>query len=464
MIRAWAWCSHRRLALVLSAALALAVVGAARPGASETLEEALVVAYSNNPTLLAARAELRSTDEGVSNALSGWRPTVQFEGSAGVSDTTSDISGSTTEATTTPRSFSLSVTEPLYRGGRTVAETRQAENLVLAQRAQLTVIEQGILLDGVTAYMNVLRDRSEVELNRNNERVLRRQLDAARDRFEVGEVTRTDVAQAEARLAQAKADRIRAEGALISSRATYRQVIGDLPGTLGWPEPATGTPESERAALAFANKRNPAVISADYTERAARDGVDVAASSLLPRLSLRGEYDRDYEPSSVVDETETASLLATVTVPFYQAGAEHSDVRRSKQLVGQRRFEMEESRRAVLEEVTRAWESLITAQAQITAFEAQVRAAEIALEGVEQEALVGLRTTLDVLDAEQEMFGAQVNLVRARRDEIVSSYWVKSTTGDLTAGRLGLPVEVYDVEAYYRVIRDKLFGLSIKLE
>ncbi|MBT5039496.1 MAG: TolC family outer membrane protein [Rhodospirillaceae bacterium] len=431
---------------------------------AESLEQALISAYQNNPTLLAERAALRATDEGVASALSGWRPTVQIDGDAGFAETeTTTVSGgltSKTESSLQPRSFSFSITEPLYRGGRTIAETSSAKNLVDAGRATLALAEQSILLDGVTAYMDVLRTQSVVELNRHNERVVARQHQAAQDRFEVGEVTRTDVAQAEARVAQAKADRISAEGDLISARATYRQVIGDLPGKLAWPAALADVPASEREALQTANVANPSIIGADYAELSARDDIDVALSDLLPQVSLSAGYDRQYDVSSATEQADSLSLSAIVTVPLYQSGAEHASVRRSKQIASQRRLEFEEARRAVLEEVTRAWEALITAQAKIAAFESQVRAAELALEGVEQEVLVGLRTTLDVLDAEQELFTARVNLVGAERDAVVSSYWVKSTVGELTAAALGLPVESYDADAHYRAVGGKWFGIS----
>lgn len=448
---------------IFAGGLALAALSPAAASA-ESLDEALISAYLNNPTLLAQRAALRATDEGVASALSGWRPTIQLDGDTGFSETetTSVSSGFTskTESSLSPSSLSLTVTEPLYRGGRTTAETRAAKNLVDSGRADLASAEQRVLLDAVTAYMDVLRTQSVVELNRHNERVVARQHQAAQDRFQVGEVTRTDVAQAEARVAQAKADRIGSEGKLISARAAYRQIIGDLPGKLEWPAGLAGVPASEREALQAANIANPSIIGADFAELAARDDIDVSLSSLLPQLSLRGSYDRNYDLSSTIEESDALTLSAVVTVPLYQSGAEYSSVRRSKQIASQRRLEFEEARRAVLEEVTRAWEALITARAKITAFETQVRAAQLALEGVEQETLVGLRTTLDVLDAEQELFIARVNLVGAERDAVVSSYWVNSTIGELTAEALDLPVERYDADAHYRKVGRKWFGLT----
>jgi len=450
-------------AIALAGGLTAAIIifGAPSAGYAEYLDDALISAYQNNPSLLAERASLRATDEGVASALSGWRPTIQIDSNAGFLKTETTTVTRKTESSLRPRSFSLNVTEPLYRGGRTTAETRAAKNLVDSARASLVSVEQTVLFNAVTAYMTVLSSQSVVSLNRHNERVVGRQHQAAQDRFKVGEVTRTDVAQAEARAAQAKADRISAEGNLISARATYRQIIGDLPGTLVWPRPLVGVPTSERNALQAANIANPAIIGADFAELAARDSIDVAFSGLLPQVSLSGGFDRSYDVSDVIEQADSLSLSAIITVPLYQSGAEHASVRRSKQIASQRRLELEEARRAVLEEVTRAWEALITARAKIIAFESQVRAAELALEGVEQETLVGLRTTLDVLDAEQELFTARVNLVGAERDAVVSSYWVKSTIGELTVSALGLAVEQYDAAGHFREVEEKWFGVEV---
>ena len=448
------------IALLITAMLSLH----GGPAAAQTLEQALALAYRNNPTLLARRAQLRASDEEVSLARAGWHPTIQLEADAGVAAVKTTIErGESTAETTTKRDGStagaaLSVVGHLYQGGRVSAETESAESRVDAGRARLREVEQTVMLGAVTAYMDVLRHRSELELNRSNERVMRRQLEAARDRHEVGEVTRTDVAQAEARLAQAIADRVAAEGNLISSRGVYRQVIGTLPGALSWPAFPGGVPGSEQDALMIASEANPAIGAAAASARAARADIDAVFSAWLPRLSVRGSYGGRSDQTSAVEEITTASLTATLTVPLYQTGAEQARVRQAKQIATQRRLEIDQARRAVIEEVTRAWEALATARARIAAFESRVRASAIALEGVEHEALVGLRTTLDVLNAEQELFEARVNLVRARRDEIVSAYRVKSTIGELTASRLGLPVELYDVEDYDGDVRDTWFG------
>ncbi len=441
---------------LLGGTILAAVLGAGLPVSAETLEDALAKAYENNPTLQAARAELRATDELVPQALSGWRPTAAINGEAGQEWEDSSLTGSDD---LTPRSGELSVTQPLYRGGRTVAGTALAENTVLAQRERLLGVEQDVLLRAVTAYMDVLRDEAVLRLNINNEQVLTRQLEAARDRFEVGEITRTDVAQAESRLAGATAERIASEGLLTSSRAVYREIIGDAPGTLSQAGPASELPASEEETVS-ASDSTPNVRAAEYLERAARDGVDLVFGELLPTVSLNGSLITADDVSTRNEGTDSAAIIARVTIPLYQAGEVTSRVREAKQRVSQRRQDIETQRRAAAQFATTAWQALETARAQIESFEAQVRAGEIALEGVQQEAAVGSRTVLDILDAEQELLNARVSLVEARRDHVVASYQVISAVGRLTAMDLGLAVEFYDMERYYDEYRDTWWDLG----
>jgi outer membrane protein/adhesin transport system outer membrane protein len=445
---------------LLAGLLVVAACGFSAPVAAETLEEALAATYTSNPTLQAARAELRATDELVPQALSGWRPTASINGEVGEEWEDSNISG---DETRTPRSANLNITQPIYRGGRTVASTNQAESLVLAQREFLLGIEQDVLLQGVTAYMDVLRDEAVLQLNINNEQVLQRQLEAAQDRFTVGEITRTDVAQAESRLAGATAQRIAAEGQLISSRAIYRQVIGEMPGSLVETAPASNLPASEEETVAGSTS-TPDVRAAEYAEQAAREGVDVVFGELLPQISLAGDLTTAEDVSTKNGQTDSAAIIARITIPLYQAGGVDSRVREAKQRVSQRRQDIETQRRFAAQTATTAWRALETARAQIQSFESQVRAGEIALEGVQQEAAVGSRTVLDILDAEQELLDARVSLVQAQRDEVVASYQVLSAVGRLTALELGLPVETYDVERYYHEVRDKWWGLGPAVE
>ena len=422
---------------------------------AQTLEEALVYAYQNNPALQAERARLRALDEEVPAALAGWQPRVEIAADVGASFSRTD--GSVPNAgshTVVPFGAGLTATAPVYQGGRVSAQIDSAENRVNAGRAQLQAVEQSIMLDTVTAYMDVLRFLSEIELSRSSERVVRRQLQAAIDRLEVGEVTRTDVAQAEARLAQAGAERVAAEGGMMSARAMYQQVAGQAPGTLSWPPVPMGLPESEEDALAAANDANPSITAASFIAQAAQADIEAAAAALRPQVLIVGELRQRFDTSNVIEQTTDASIRASVRVPLYQGGAANARVRQSKQIAAQRLLELDQSRRTVQEQVAQAWRALTAARAQIAAFESQVAAAAVALDGVEQETRVGLRTTLDVLDAEQEHFKAQINLVRAQREEIVAAYQLKAAIGALTAQQLGLPVDLYDPEAHYRSVRE----------
>jgi TolC family type I secretion outer membrane protein len=347
----------------------------------------------------------------------------------------------------------------LYRGGRSVAQRDQAENLVRAGRAQLLSTEQLVLLQAVTAYVNVLRDIAVLELTKNNQDVIGEQLTATRERFDVGEVTRTDVSQAESRLAQANADRTQAEGNLTSSRAVYRQIIGMAPGTLTVPELPSGLPSGEEETIAL-SENNPTVTQVIFLERAARDGTDVVFGELLPTVSLIGQLAATDEVSSADRSSNSASIFAQVVIPLYQAGNVESRVRESKQLTAQVRQQLDEARRQVTQDATTAWQTLETARAQIESFRAQVESTRTALEGVQQEQSVGLRTVLDVLDAQQEVLSAEVSLVQARRDHLVAAYATLAAVGTLTAADLQLAVEIYDPDAHYREVRDKWWGLN----
>ena len=441
---------------VLSGALFAGALAFSQGAAAQTLEDALVYAYQNNPALQAQRARLRAVDEEVPAALAGWRPTVEIAGDIGASYSRTDgMVPNAGSHTTAPHGVGLTATAPLYQGGRVSAQIDSAENRVNAGRAQLQAVEQSILLDTVTAYMDVLRFLSEIELSRSSERVVRRQLQAAMDRLEVGEVTRTDVAQAEARLAQAGAERVAAEGGMMSARAMYQQVTGQVPSTLSWPPVPMGLPESEEDALAAANDANPSITAASFIAQAAQADIGAASAALRPQISIVGDLRQRFDNSNLIDQTTDASIRASVRVPLYQGGAANARIRQSKQIAAQRLLELDESRRTVQEQVAQAWRALTSARAQIAAFESQVAAAAVALDGVEQETRVGLRTTLDVLDAEQEHFKAQINLVRAQREEIVAAYQLKAAIGALTAQQLGLPVDLYDPEAYYRSVREE---------
>ena len=449
----------RQASLLAGSLAVIAGLCGSLPAAAQTLDEALIQTYQANPTLSAARAQLRATNERVPQALSGWRPTLEAQGSSGKAydddvRPTSDAEGRS------PAGADLTLTQPLYRGGRTVAGTDRAENEVLAQRSRLAVTEQDVLLSAVTAYADVWRDQSVLELNINNEQVLTRQLEATQDRFDVGELTRTDVAQAESRLSSATADRIGAQGNLSTSRATFENVIGIYPGNLVQPPLPGGLPESQGAIVEIAEAANPSVLAANYDELAAQRSVREVEGELLPTVELQGSVGYQHERTSRNSEGSTAEVLAVVRVPLYQQGAVSSRVRESKQVASQRRLQVREAIRQAREDAISGWERLLTARAQIASLLQSVRANEIALEGVRQENAVGARTVLDVLDAEQELLDAQVSLVSAQRDEIVASFQVLTAIGRMTAADLGLGTAVYDPETDYRAVREKWFGLD----
>ncbi len=450
-----------RFRRILVAAL-LASSALIAPASAETLDEALARAYQTNPTLLAARAALRATDESVSQALSRWRPTV--EAGADISRTQS-YSNTRSPATryTTPYGADLSIVQPLFDPAAS-AVTQRAEKDVLAARARLVTTEQQVLLNAMSSYIDVVRDQALLDLNINNEQRLRRQLDAANDRFRVGEITRTDVAQAEAAVARATADRIQAEGNLAASRAVYRTSMGEAPANLIVPKPPTNLPAMQDEAISIAGTRFPDVVAADYTEQSARENVRAIERELWPELNLRGTLSADRGTTNSNTEANSASITAEIAVPLYTGGSVASRIRAAKQIAAQRKIQVDEARRDAMETATRAWESLETARASLRAYDTEIQASQIALEGVEKEALVGSRTVLDVLDAEQELLTAKVNLVGAQRDEIAAAYELKASTGSLTARELGLQVPYYDEEQNYRTVRGRWWGSSIEGE
>lgn len=455
----------RRSLLTTVAAGALLTL-AMTPVRAETLQDALKSAYAANPTLEAERANLRAVDENVPQALSGWRPTVTVTGDLGVewSDSEGGFQGlvgggggSETE-TLKPSSANLRITQPVYSGGVTDAQVNSAESQVRAGRQTLRSTEQGVLLDVVTAFMDVLQNQAVVRLNENNKERLQRQLEAAQDRFNVGEITRTDVAQAEARLSRADADLAQAEGDLIAAKAIYARIVGHQPGELEPPPPLPELPANEEEALAFAFENNPDLLAAVHTASQTKFDIRAASGQLLPSFDIEGVATHARDQQTPGDKTNQLTARGVLTIPLYQAGVVYSGVRQQRQVHSQARLRVEETRRLVGEGVTQAWEGLATARSRITAGREEVRANEIALEGVIQEAQVGSRTTLDVLDAEQELLDSQVLLVQSERDEYVAAYQLLDAIGRLDARALDLDVELYDAEANYRRVRDKWYG------
>jgi outer membrane protein len=436
------------------------LVALAGPVSAQTLRDALAAAYTNNPELLSQRESLRSTVEGVPQALGGWRPTIDLSGDYGKNRV--HLNGRAPRRTErTPHGVGAEISQSLFSGFRTAAGVEAAEFDVKAAQANLIGKEQDILLAAVIAYMDVVRDQAVLDLNVNNEQVLSRQLDATRERFNVGEITRTDVSQADARVAGARAARIASEGTLQNSRAAYLSVVGEVPGQLQPPEPPADLPPDLESALALARGAHPDVVAASFAERSSQENIRSVKGELLPSVDLTGSITRLWQGSGDDSQQTTQSLILELNQPIYEQGVSYSRLRAAKINAGRSRLDLDVTRRAVVEAANRAFENLKTARAQIVSFDAQIRAAEIALEGVQREAQVGSRTVLDILDAEQELLNARVNLVRSKRDEIVTAYQLKEATGEFTAARLQLPVQYYDANEYYNRVRNKWWGWDV---
>jgi outer membrane protein len=428
---------------------------------AETLRGALRSAYRTNPDIEAERANLRATDESVPQAKSNYRPSLNFEADAGV-ERTNTVPDSTSEGKTHPRGYTFSANQQLFRGFRTINAVNQAEANIRAGREALRSTEQTVMLAAVTAYMNVVRDQAIVKLRENNVRVLTRNLKATQDRFSVGEVTRTDVAQSQARQAGAVSDLDLARANLRSSRANYQRVIGRVAGNLREPGlPMVFLPKTLKTTISLAQHEHPDVVGALYLEQAARYAVDQVLGELLPTFDIDAQYTHRYSPQLGLQQREVGSVMGTLRVPLYQRGLVSSRVRQAKQLHVRQIQLIHKARKEAQEEAIAAWSQLNAARAQLKSDVAQVQANQIALNGVREEEKVGQRTLLDVLNAEQELLNAQVSEVTDRRNLIVSAYRVIAAVGRLTAHDLRLDTKIYDTTAHYDEVRSKWWGISI---
>lgn len=439
---------------------ALAIMITCQPVQAESLKDAMATAYLNNPALQAQRASLRAVDETINQAKAGWRPSLTATGDYGYKRNVSNFSFSTSR-NTNPRQWGLEVKQPVFQSMQTVNSTSEARNRISAARQQLVDVEQTILLDSVTAYMGVLRDLAVLDLTINNVNVLRRQLEASEDRFRVGEITRTDVAQSKARLSRAISEKILSEATLTASRAAYQKTVGNAPSDVKWPDSLPPMPASEEVALAVARKNNPRLLAALYVEKAARYNVKKQYGGLGPSVNVIARLSKSWERFSTSDVSTNKEILAQMTIPLYQSGSVSSNIRKSRQIENQRRLEAVSVEREVVEQVRNAWEGYREATARIVSSEDQVTANDIALEGVRQESEVGSRTTLDVLDAEQELLDSRVSLVRAQRDQSVAAYGLLSVIGKLTAEELELDVTRYDPARHTKKVENKFFGWGI---
>jgi outer membrane protein len=440
--------------LAVASAVLIVVSGYFNLALAETLSEALAAAYSGNPTLRAERARQRGTDEQVPQALSGWRPTVTAQGAATQSWSDSNV---VKKSRHTSEDVSITLSQPIFRGFKTVNGTLKAEANVEAGRQDLLSVEQDVLFQGVQAYMNVIRDRQIVGLRKQNVGVLGQEFKAANERFKVGEITRTDVAQSRARVAQSQAAVASAVATLASSVAAYEKIIGHKPGSLNYPHIAR-LPRSLEAAQAAALEVNPSILAAASVEEASQYNVEVVKGDLLPELGVSASAGLSGSPQKGVKRSNSEQIEGVLSVPLYEAGLVYSLVRQSKQIASQRRIEVIQAARAVREGVSNAWNFLEAARQSIQANRSQVSANQLALDGVRQEYLVGSRTTLDVLNAQSDVVSARIALVSAERDQVVYSYQILGSIGKLTARDINLSVEYYDAEENYQAVRGKWFG------
>jgi outer membrane protein len=454
-------------------AVLIAVSAGAHTGHAETMESALAKAYLNNPQLNAQRAVVRQTDEGVAQALSGYRPQINANASLGrqLTDTkeifppiagTPFTQGASVEVKgpTTPRSIGVTGTQTVFNGFQTGNRTRAAESQVSAARETLRMMEESVLLAAATIYMDVARDTANLEVQQSNVRVLQKTLTDTRNRFNFGEVTQTDVAQAEAQLASGEATLHAAEATLMATRANYRRIIGVEPSNLAPGTPVDHlSPVTLNSAVAVGLAENPSVTAAMFGVDVAALQVKIAEGVLYPTLSLQGNIQQQYDANILTPKllTETASI--NLSIPIYQGGAEYSAIRQNKENLGQQRLNVDQVRDQIRANVIQAWGQLDAAKAQVEAAQRQGKASEVALNGVRNEANVGQRTTLDVLNAQQALVNARVSLIVAQHDRVVVSYSLLSAVGRLSAQVLKLPVTIYDPSTHYQQVRDSWTGV-----
>ena len=455
---------------ILAALLAGIATSAIAPVSAETLVDALRDTYVQSPRLDSERARLRATDELVPQALAGWRPLVRATGEAARAwerEERNRGGGRRVDPANDPDSSRLAqlsgrllAQQSLYAGGETVAGTRRAENQVLSGRSRLSGVEQEALFASVEAYAAVIRARNVLTYSQENLGRLQRYLAGTQERFRVAELTRTDVSQAQSRVAGAEADLARAENEVDAALAEFIRAVGRQPGDLQPAGIAPGVPATLEEALALVPE-HPRVQQAGYDLEAQRAQVRVDEAQLLPDVNLVGELSRRRQPTDAVDLRDDASIGAEVVIPLYQRGTEYSRVRQSKQSAIQRRYELTDIEQAVRREIITSFEAFLAARRQIESLNQQVQAAQSALEGTREEAIVGARTVLDVLNAELELFTAQIRHENALEQEVVASYRLRAATGGLTLVGLGFGDESYDPTANYQRVRDKWFGLSI---
>lgn len=433
------------------------------PVAAETLADALVKAYQTNPQLSAERARQRGTDENVPQALAGYRPQIIASLGAGLQAVRDLLPDNTIQsATLKPWTIGVTVTQVLFNGFKTANSVRVAEFQVLSGREALRNVGEGVLLDAVTAYMNVMANEALYDAQRSNVQVLREIQATTKRRLDAGDVTPTDTAQAEARVNRGLADLNAAQVALAISKEVYAQVIGEAPSHLEPPSPVDRLmPPTQVAAVATADHENPAVLGAGYDVDVAQTSIKLAESSLLPTVSVQASASRAVETDTSLTTTSTnqASVLGQINVPIYDGGTAASQTRQAKEVTTQSRLVLQQVRNQTRTAVVSAWVSNEGTKVALMAAESEVKAAQVALQGVQREARGGQRTTIDVLNSQQDLTNARTRLIQAQRDRVIASYTLLSAIGRLDVHTLKLNTPDYLPEVHYHQVRDAWGGL-----
>jgi outer membrane protein len=443
--------------------LALACIGAPLARA-ETLPEVLVRAYQGNPQLNAERARQRGTDEAVPQALSAYRPQVSAGLSAGIAGVRNLFPGvpGAQSATLFPWSVGVTINQTIFNGFKTANTVRQSEAQVRSGRQALRHVEQSVLLDAVTAYMDVLSFQTLVEAQRVNLTFLRQLSETTRKRYQAGDVTPTDVAQGDARTARGIADLNNAQVNLAVAKATFARIVGAAPGRLAPSDPIDRLlPHSREEAVALGRREQPAVVGAQYDVDVALSAVKIAESALYPNVSVQGNISRSVETDQTLgtNQTDSASVIASATVPIYDGGFTPSQIRQAKESLSQVRLTLTRTQADADSAVAAAWVTNEGARVSMTAAQSEVNAATIALSGVQKEAQAGQRTTLDVLNSQQDLMTARARLIQAQRDRVVASYTLLGAIGRLDAKHLALKTPDYSPQVHYQQVRDAWHGL-----
>jgi outer membrane protein len=450
-------------------ALSLALFMGLSTAEAMDLKEALAIAYKNNPDLKQQRNKLEAVDENVTQAYSGFLPNVTANGSYSYEKANSDsLTGIDTGNKNTPTAASLQIQQNLFAGGRSVEGVDRSENQVMSERAQLHAKEQQILSETVGAYIDIVRTKEILALSKHNEKVLSQEVEANRTRLNLGDATKTDVSQAESRYAKATSDRISAEGNLIEARSQFKKLtLVEAPDDVYMPKALPTIPKTLDDAVDKAKKYNPQIISAEYGTKVSENDINLALGALLPTVNLSGaisrtdnNYDKVFNQSFATDSTTDQVVRLSVSIPLYQGGDEYSKIRQAKDNKDAAIDGLESTKSFIISAVTSSWKDLNTARANIDANNKAVKAARFALESIREEQAAGTRTTLDVLDQEQELFIAQVNLANAKRNEVIALFNLLTTMGELTAKNLKLDVKLHDPNKHLEEVKYKPFGLG----